>query len=153
MDNYQIPEQNPEDSPLVQAAIDQGAYIVKKPAAWDTTKTIGEALGDQHVRFYPDKPKIAWESIVDQTFRILAIKIIEDWDNARFGKSSFPLFLIDFEDGRTGTTLGSGTAILNQAKHLLRTKACPVKVKLIMKAPETPGGLPYYYLSNPDTEK
>lgn len=143
---------NPEDNPLVQAAIDQGAYVVKKPAAWDSTKTIGEALGDQHVRFYPDKPKIAWETIVDEVFRILAVKIVEDWDNARFGKSSFPLFLIDFEDGRTGTTLGSGTAILNQAKHLVRTKACPVKVKLTMKAPETPGGLPYYYLANPESE-
>jgi hypothetical protein len=134
------------DTHLVDAVKQAGGYEVLKPTGWDDTKSINDALGDSHIRFFPDLPKIDWSSLVDCVFRILAIKIVEDWDNARFGKSSFPLFLIDFEDGRKVTTLGSGIAIFNQAFKLNKAKACPVKVKLIMKAPESPAGQPYYYL-------
>lgn len=146
MVNDNIPEINPEDNPLVKAIEAEGGYIAKKPDAWDKTKSITDALGNQRISFFPQYPKLDWTSLIDQIFRILALKIIEDWDNARFGKSSFPLFLIDFEDGRKGTTLGSGTAILNQARALNKAKACPVKVKLIMRAPESPAGQPYYFL-------
>ena len=137
-----VEEHNPEVHPLVEAAKDMGAYEVKKPPGWNNTKSID----NRHIRFFPELPKIEWNTIVNSVFRILNIKIISDWDNTRFGKSSFPLFLIDFEDGRKGTTLGSGVAILNQAISLEKSKVLPVKVRLIMKAPETPGGQPYYYL-------
>lgn len=133
-------------NPLVEAAKKAGAYVVAKPSGWDDTKSISDALGDRKIRFFPELPKIEWNTIVNSVFRVLALKIISDWDNARFGKSNFPLLLIDFEDGRKGTTLGSGVAILNQCIALSKTRALPVKVRLIMKAPDTPGGQPYYYL-------
>jgi hypothetical protein len=130
---------------LVKAAKEIGAVEVVKPAGWDNTKSINEVIGDQHIHFYPDLPKFEWPKLVDNVFRILAIKIV-DWDNSRFGKTSFPLFLIDFEDDSKGTTLGSGVAILNQAKALLNKKGLPVKARLIMKPPEQPAGQPYYFL-------
>lgn len=137
---------NNQESPLVKAAKEAGAEVIQKPAGWDTTKSINDVIGDHHVRFYPDLPKFEWSKLVDMVFRVLAIKIV-DWDNNRFtGKSSFPLFLIDFEDGSKGTTLGSGVAILNQAKALLQKKGLPVKAKLIMKPSEQPAGQPYYFL-------
>jgi hypothetical protein len=139
-------QEHQESQSLVEAAKAMGAYEVKKPQGWDDTKSIVDAIGDRHIRFFPELPKIEWNTIVNSVFRILTIKIINDWDNARFGKSSFPLFLIDFEDGRKGTTLGSGVAILNQAIVLSKSKVLPVKVRLIMKAPDTPGGQPYYFL-------
>lgn len=139
-------EHNQPEDHLVEAVKEAGGYEIKKPAAWDDTKSIKDALGDQRIHFFPQYPKVDWASLVDQVFRILAIKIIEDWDDVRFGKSTFPLLLIDFVDGRKCTTLGSGRAILNQTKKLVSAKALPVKVKLTMKAPDSPSGQPYYFL-------
>ena len=139
-------QEQPKDQHLIDAIKEQGGYVAKKPDAWDTTKSISSALGDQHIHFYPQFPKVDWSSLVDQIFRVLAIKIIEDWDDIRFGKSTFPLLLIDFEDGRKCTTLGSGRAILNQCKKLQAAKVLPVKVRLTMKASDNPTGQPYYYM-------
>lgn len=137
-----------KDSYLVEEAQKLGAQKVEKPVGWDTTKTIGAVLG-KNIQFYPNLPKIEWSQLIDKVFRILAIKIIDDWDNSKFSKSSsFPLLLIDLVDGSRYTTLGSGIAILHQTKKLIALKQLPVKVRLIMKPPDDPSGQPYYFLDD-----
>jgi hypothetical protein len=123
---------------LVEAAKAAGA--VPLPDEFEKTKSVKQAL-EGKIKFYPEFPRIEWSSLVGQTFIIKQAKIVEDW-NSSFGTSDFPLFRVLLEDGRECTTLGSGVAILNQARKLLNMRLLPVKCKLTMQ----PGGSGEYYL-------
>jgi hypothetical protein len=46
-----------KDNHLVQAAKEMGAQEVKKPAGWDTTKSIDTVLG-KYIKFHPELPKM-----------------------------------------------------------------------------------------------
>ena len=136
---------NDKDTHLKDAIENIGGVEVKKPVGWDNTKSINTVLGI-NIRFFPEYPKKDWNELVGTIFRILAIRIIVDWDDTKYGKSSFPLLLIDLEDGCKFTTLGAGIAILNQSKKLLNLKCLPVKVKLVLRPSEQPANQPYYFM-------
>jgi hypothetical protein len=93
------------------------------------TKTIDQVLGKEKLEFYPDLEQWDQEALMGVTFKIEAVKVVEDWDG-RFGTSSFVLAKIQLVDGNEITSLLGGKVVLKQVRKLLAARALPVVAML-----------------------
>jgi hypothetical protein len=114
---------------------------------FEGVKTIDQVLGKEKTEFFPELEKWDSEALVGATFKLAAVKIVDDWDG-RFGISSFVLAKVILEDGKEVTSLLGGKVVLKQVRKLLQQRAFPVVATLRNHKSETSGNT-YYFLTDP----
>jgi NAD(P)H-flavin reductase len=110
-------------------------------------KTIGQATGRDKDDFFPELERFEHEALVGVTFRINAARIVSGWEG-EYGVSDFVLAKIQLEDGKEGTTILGGKAIIKDMRKVMQSHKLPIIVMLNTKIAESSGNT-YFVLDDP----
>lgn len=129
------------DDIIGSAMTDSSTIPADVQSEFDKAPTTTDILGTGKIDFHKDLPQCKFDDLVDHTFLIREIKMIEGWDGF-YGTSNFGLLLGQLRDGRKFTTLAGGIAVVKQLRNFINKRRFPVKVTLTQQ----PGAQGPYYL-------